>query len=79
MLYEVITAFPMDDPQYAIMVMLDEPKATSKTYGFNTSGWNAVPTAGKIIKAIAPQLNLRPRERTYEETEQSLIPVGLFN
>ncbi len=55
-----IGAFPMDDPQYLILVMLDEPKATPETYGFATSGWNAVPTAGKIIERIAPMLGVEP-------------------
>jgi cell division protein FtsI (penicillin-binding protein 3) len=55
-----IGAFPMDKPRYAILVMLDEPKPTPDTYGFATSGWNAVPTAGKIIERIAPLLNVVP-------------------
>jgi cell division protein FtsI (penicillin-binding protein 3) len=61
LLNSFIGAFPMDDPRYAIIVMLDEPHATPETYGFATSGWNAVPTAGKIIERIAPLLNVRPK------------------
>jgi cell division protein FtsI (penicillin-binding protein 3) len=55
-----IGAFPMDNPKYAILVMLDEPKPLPETYGFATSGWNAVPTAGKIIARIAPLLGVEP-------------------
>lgn len=55
-----IGAFPMDNPRYLIMVMLDEPKATPETYGFATAGWNAVPTAGIIIERIAPMLGIEP-------------------
>jgi cell division protein FtsI (penicillin-binding protein 3) len=55
-----VGAFPMDDPQYVVMVMLDEPQATPETYGFSTSGWNAVPTAGNIIARIAPLLGIEP-------------------
>jgi cell division protein FtsI (penicillin-binding protein 3) len=55
-----IGAFPMDDPQYLVLVMLDEPKATKDTYGFATAGWNAVPTAGKVIERIAPMLGIEP-------------------
>ncbi|MCX7347836.1 MAG: penicillin-binding protein 2 [Alphaproteobacteria bacterium] len=56
-----IGAFPMDDPKYLVLVMLDEPKPTPETYGFATSGWNAVPAAAKIIERIAPMLGVEPR------------------
>jgi cell division protein FtsI (penicillin-binding protein 3) len=55
-----IGAFPMDNPKYAIYVMLDEPVALPETYGFTTAGWNAVPTAAKIIERIAPILGIVP-------------------
>ncbi|GAA4028350.1 penicillin-binding protein 2 [Sphingomonas rosea] len=52
--------FPMDEPRYAMVVMLDEPKATAETYGFRTAGWNAAPTFGKVVARIAPMLGVRP-------------------
>ena len=55
-----IGAFPMDNPKYLVLVMLDDPKATPETYGFATAGWNAVPTAGSIIERIAPMLGVEP-------------------
>ncbi len=61
LLNSFIGAFPMDNPRYAIIVMLDEPKATPETFGFATAGWNAVPTAGKIIERIAPLLGVVPK------------------
>ncbi|MBQ7673296.1 MAG: penicillin-binding protein 2 [Alphaproteobacteria bacterium] len=53
-----IGAFPMTSPKYAVYVVLDEPKASAKTYGYATAGWNAAPTAGRIIKRIGPMLNV---------------------
>ncbi len=53
-------AFPMENPQYVVLVMMDEPKATPESFGFSTSGWNAVPTAGNIIARIAPLLGVEP-------------------
>ncbi|MBS9475806.1 peptidoglycan D,D-transpeptidase FtsI family protein [Ancylobacter radicis] len=53
--------FPMDNPQYLVLVMLDEPQAAEGTYGFATSGWNAAPTTGKIISRIGPMLGIMPR------------------
>ena len=55
-----IGAFPMDRPKYLLLVMIDEPKPTPETYGFATSGWNAVPAGGKIIERIAPMLGVSP-------------------
>src|SRR5438270_263634 len=52
---------PADNPQYQLLVMLDEPKALPETQGFITSGWNAVPTGGKVIARIAPLLGIEPR------------------
>jgi cell division protein FtsI (penicillin-binding protein 3) len=51
----------MDDPKYVLLVLLDEPRATTETFGFATAGWNAVPTAGVIVSRIAPILGVEPR------------------
>ena len=53
-----IGAFPMTNPKYAVYVVLDDPKATPKTYGYATAGWNANPTAAKIIRRIGPMLGV---------------------
>jgi cell division protein FtsI (penicillin-binding protein 3) len=52
---------PADNPQFQLLIMLDEPKALPETHGFITSGWNAVPTGGKVIARIAPLLGIEPR------------------
>src|SRR5437763_1750459 len=52
---------PADNPQFQLLVMLDEPKPLPETHGFITSGWNAVPTGGKVIARIAPLLGIEPR------------------
>src|SRR6201996_3885940 len=52
---------PADNPQYQLLIMLDEPQALKETYGFITSGWNAVPTGGAVIARIAPLLGIEPR------------------
>ncbi|ABD06696.1 Peptidoglycan glycosyltransferase [Rhodopseudomonas palustris HaA2] len=52
---------PADHPQFQVLIMLDEPKPLPETHGFITSGWNAVPTGGKVIERIAPLLGIEPR------------------
>jgi cell division protein FtsI (penicillin-binding protein 3) len=55
--------FPMDDPRYVIVVMLDEPKATAETFGFRTAGWNVAPVVSKTVSRIAPMLGVQPNKQ----------------
>jgi len=52
---------PADAPRYQLLIMLDEPQGLPETRGYATSGWNAAPTAGKVIARIAPMLGIEPR------------------
>jgi cell division protein FtsI (penicillin-binding protein 3) len=61
LLTDVMAVLPADDPKYVVLVMLDEPQVIPETHGFATSGWNAVPTAAKVIARIAPLLGIAPR------------------
>lgn len=71
-----VSAFPISDPKYALIVMLDEPQPLKETWGFVTSGWNTVPTASKIISAIAPQLNLKANYDLDELRRQRIIEAS---
>ena len=63
-----VSLFPSSKPKHVLLVILDEPKpAPDFVYEFpngykhkgekrNTSGWNTVVVAGKIIKKIGPIL-----------------------
>jgi cell division protein FtsI (penicillin-binding protein 3) len=53
-------AFPMEDPRFVIVAMLDEPQPTKETYGFRTSGWNVAPVISKTVSRIAPVLGVVP-------------------
>lgn len=52
--------FPADDPEYVLIVSLDEPVETSGDEPRRTAGWTAVPVAAEIISRVAPLLGLRP-------------------
>jgi cell division protein FtsI (penicillin-binding protein 3) len=60
-LTDFMAVIPADQPRYLLLIMLDEPKATPATHGFNTSGWNAVPVGGRVVARIAPLLGIEPR------------------
>ena len=55
-------AFPMDDPQYVIVIMLDEPRGDAGTGGAATAGWTAAPTVRNIVERIGPMLGVIPSE-----------------
>ncbi|MEF2074215.1 penicillin-binding protein 2 [Consotaella sp. CSK11QG-6] len=54
-----VAGFPMDDPQYIVLVLLDEPKPEPGKY-YATAGWNVAPTAAAIIRRAAPLLKVKP-------------------
>ena len=64
-----VAAFPMDDPQYLVLVIIDEPKPEQPGKR-NEAGHNAAPTAGAIIRRIAPMLGIAPA-RTFDESRQA--------
>ena len=54
--------FPMDEPRYVVIAMLDDPKVTADTYGFHTAGWNVAPVVSKVISRIGALLGVQPDE-----------------
>ena len=67
-----ISIFPTNKPDYTLFVMLENPKINKnliynyrgiKTKApYNTSGWNSVYVAGKIIEKIGPILAINKKE-----------------
>lgn len=74
-----VSTFPYTDPKYAVMVIIDDPKPIKETFGFVTSGWNACPTGGNIIKRIAPQLNVQPNFDLQTQRQSVLKNYGIDN
>ncbi|MCC5979657.1 MAG: penicillin-binding protein 2 [Salinarimonas sp.] len=69
---------PADDPRYLFLTILDEPKATPNTHGFNTAGWNAAPTTGNIIKRTAHLLDIPPRFNPPEQPFPLMTRLGAW-
>ena len=69
-----ISIFPTNEPAYTLFVMLENPKINKnliynykgiKTKApYNTSGWNSVYVAGKIIEKIGPILAINNKDFT---------------
>ncbi|WP_108814678.1 peptidoglycan D,D-transpeptidase FtsI family protein [Loktanella sp. Alg231-35] len=55
------SVFPANDPQYVLVVSLDEPSENSGAEPRRTAGWTAVPIAAEMIRRVAPLLGVRPQ------------------
>jgi cell division protein FtsI (penicillin-binding protein 3) len=55
-----LAGFPIDDPQYVVMVFLDEPKPEKGKHSA-TAGMNAAPVVAQIIRRSAPLLGVKPK------------------
>ncbi len=55
-----VSVFPMTNPKYAILVMVDEPKGNKSTAGFATGGWISAPVVGRVVQRMAPLLAMNP-------------------
>ena len=60
------TAFPASDPQYVLVVTLDEPTIETLGEDRRTAGWTAVPVTAEMIRRVAPLLGLRPQVDTQQ-------------
>jgi len=61
-----VGAFPMDDPRYVLLALLDEPKGTAKTKGYATGGWVAAPVVRRMVERMGPLLGILPEARGAE-------------
>ncbi|GHA15891.1 peptidoglycan glycosyltransferase [Devosia pacifica] len=68
------SVFPLDNPRYAMVMMVDEPQRENPQSG-TTAGWNAGEMTGRVIKRIAPMLGVAPDFSTAVDT--NLVPPQL--
>ncbi|MEM6676600.1 MAG: penicillin-binding transpeptidase domain-containing protein, partial [Pseudomonadota bacterium] len=61
--------FPISDPEYVLIVTMDEPTDRSGQYPSRQASRTAAPAVAQSIRRIAPILGLRPRP--------DLVPIGL--
>lgn len=60
LLASFIGAFPIQDPRYVVLVMIDEPVGNASTHGYATGGWVAAPAVGRIVERIGPLAGIAP-------------------
>lgn len=67
-----IGAFPMNDPRYLVMVMIDEPQGNKETHGFTTGGWVSAPVVGRIVAQMGPLYGIIPHKPDEPEIKRAL-------
>lgn len=67
-------AFPMDNPRYIVLVMIDEPKGNAFSSGQRTAGWTAAPVVRKVVTRAGPMLGVFPDESRDVDVSE-LIPL----
>ncbi|WP_417310940.1 peptidoglycan D,D-transpeptidase FtsI family protein [Devosia sp.] len=68
------SAFPLDNPRYAMIILVDEPQNENAQSG-HTAGWNAGEVTGRIVQRVAPMLGISPDFSPMIDAD--LVPVEL--
>ncbi len=55
-----IATFPVTDPRYIVLVMIDDPKGDKSTFEFATGGWIAAPVVNRVVARMGPLLDIKP-------------------
>jgi cell division protein FtsI (penicillin-binding protein 3) len=77
LLSSFVAAFPINDPKYLILIMVDEPHPNKQSHGYATGGWTAAPATSRIIQRIAPLLGVQPVDEASPEIQQALAIESL--
>jgi cell division protein FtsI (penicillin-binding protein 3) len=77
LLSSFVGAFPIDDPRYVVLAMVDEPHGTKESAGYATGGWVAAPVVSRAISQIGPMLGMRPMPKTGEEIKSLLVKASM--
>ena len=66
-------AFPMNDPEFVITIMIDNPKGQKISFGHRTAGWVAAPVIKQIVTRIAPILDVKPQLQSSSKLSNNLL------
>lgn len=67
-----IATFPVYDPKFVILVMIDEPQGIKETFGYATGGWVSAPAAREMIKQIGPLYKVEAIDPEDEKVQTKL-------
>jgi len=72
------SAFPMENPRYVLVVMMDEPQGSAKYPGIRTAAYTVAPVVKAFVSRVGPLLGVYPEaNRDIDISElQALLPAN---
>lgn len=67
-----VAAYPMHEPRYIILVMMDEPQGNKRTGGLSTGGWCSAPVVKEVIEKTAPFLGIAPIDESSPKIQAAM-------
>jgi cell division protein FtsI (penicillin-binding protein 3) len=77
LLSSFVGVFPINDPKYLVLTMVDEPHPNKQSHGYATAGWTVAPATSRIVQRIAPLLGVDPVDESSPEIQRALAVDGL--
>jgi cell division protein FtsI (penicillin-binding protein 3) len=77
LLSSFLGAFPMNEPRYLVLAIIDEPHGNKQSHGFATGGWTAAPVVGRAVQRMAPLLGVQPIDEAAPEIRRALVIDGV--
>ena len=66
-------AFPMNDPEFIITIMIDNPKGQKFSFGYRTAGWVVAPIVKQLVTRVAPILGVKPQLERSSKFSSNLL------
>lgn len=64
-----VGVFPINNPKYAVLVLVDEPNPNKSSYGYATAGWVAAPAVARIVSGMGSILGMQPKHEDADISE----------
>jgi cell division protein FtsI (penicillin-binding protein 3) len=77
LLSSFVGVFPINNPKYLILTMVDEPHPNKESHGYATAGWTVAPVTSRVIQRIAPLLGVEPVDESSPEIQRALAVESL--
>jgi cell division protein FtsI (penicillin-binding protein 3) len=77
LLSSFVGVFPINDPKYLVLTMVDEPHPNKQSHGYATAGWTVAPATSRIVQRIAPLLGVQPVDEASPEIQKALMVESL--